>query len=410
MQIHLVHPRDLSDVEVELLRIGAPDSELAPLAGLGVFRTLRIGGMDSAAAREFKDAMTAAGGAAAMSLEAYDGKSGAADLLLMGTIEAFRRCLDSLRRGAPDLEPVFRDISDILLRLDLSAAPAPLRWPDGPMPFGKKTYIMGIINCTPDSFYDGGRNLALKSALASARYMIESGADIIDVGGESTRPGAEPVPAHEEINRTIPFIRELKSEFPDVRISIDTVKAAVASRAFEAGAAMLNDISGLLADPEMKKVAAESGAPVCIMHIRGTPKNMQNNPTYPGDVCYEINSFFRERIAAALEAGVSRSQIVLDPGIGFGKTVEHNLEILSRLREFRAHGLPLLVGASRKSFIGKALSLQPHDRLEGSLAAAVLAVSGGADILRVHDVLETTRAAGLADAVVRKRRMLERAD
>ncbi|MFC1474464.1 dihydropteroate synthase [bacterium] len=409
MQIHLVHPRDLSDVEVELLRIGAPESEIEALAGRGTFRALRVSGLNADAARRLKDAMSAAGGSAAMPLDSYDKNENDTDVLLMGALDDFRRCLDSLR-DTPELADTAGALAEVLSRVAPSSALEPLMWPDGPMPFGKKTFVMGIINCTPDSFYDGGHNLALKSSLASARYMIENGADIIDVGGESTRPGSHPVPENEETDRTVPFIKELKSEFPDVRISIDTVKATVASRAIKAGAAMINDVSGLRGDSDMKRVAAESGAPICIMHMRGAPKDMQVDPSYPGDVCYEINSFFGERITAAMEAGITRSQIVLDPGIGFGKTVEHNLEILSRLREFRAHGLPLLIGASRKSFIGKMLDLPPQDRLEGSLAAAVLSVSGGVDIVRVHDVRETVRAVGLADAIVRKRRMLERAD
>jgi dihydropteroate synthase len=283
-----------------------------------------------------------------------------------------------------------------------AAVPAPLLWPDGQMEFGGRTYVMGIINRTPDSFYDGGRNEGMKAALAAAERMISGGADIIDVGGESTRPGAARVSAADEIARTVPFIRELRRAFPNARISIDTYKAAVASAAIEAGAGMINDISALRFDPDMARVAAESGAPVCLMHIQGTPADMQNNPSYPEGVVAGINEFFSERIRAAAAAGIREAQIVLDPGIGFGKTVGHNLDILNRLGEFRAHGRPLLVGASRKSFIGKTLDLDPDDRLEGSIAAAVIAVARGADIVRVHDVRETARAMRIADAITRR--------
>jgi dihydropteroate synthase len=195
-----------------------------------------------------------------------------------------------------------------------------------------------------------------------------------------------------------------------LRISIDTYRAKTAEAALSAGAGMINDISAMRIDPDIARVAAESGAPFCLMHMRGEPRNMQQNPSYPGDVCFEINSFFTERIRVAEEAGVKESQIIIDPGIGFGKTAEHNLEILNRLDEFRPHGRPILIGASRKSFIGAALDLPVEERLEGSLAAAALSVARGADIVRVHDVRATVRAVRLADAVVRKKRMLERND
>lgn len=281
-------------------------------------------------------------------------------------------------------------------------SPSPLIWPDGPMEFGRKTYVMGIINRTPDSFYDGGMNEDMETAINCAAYMISAGADIIDVGGESTRPGAARVPLEMEKERTVPFIRELLKSIPGMRISIDTYKASVAAAALEAGAAMINDISSFRFDPDMAKVAADSGVPVCLMHMRGTPTDMQTDPSYPEGVIDAINDFFRERIEAATSAGVKESQLVLDPGIGFGKTVEHNLEILDRLAEFRVHGLPLLVGASRKTFIGKTLGLDPGRRLEGSLAAAVIAAVRGADIVRVHDTEETVRAVRLTDAATRR--------
>lgn len=283
-----------------------------------------------------------------------------------------------------------------------AAAPPPILWPDGSMLFGERTYVMGIINATPDSFYDGGRNFLIGDAVAAAAKMAAAGADIIDVGGESSRPGSKRISAEEEIERAVPVIKEIKNSFPSLRVSIDTYKAKVAAAAIEAGAGMINDISALRMDPDLARVAAAAGVPVCLMHMRGTPETMQIDPDYPDGVCEEIHKFFEERIAAAVGAGVKQSQIVLDPGIGFGKTVEHNLEILNRLECFRRLGRPLLIGASRKSFIGKILDLAPAERLEGSLAAAAVAAAKGADIVRVHDVAETVRAVRIADAIVGK--------
>jgi dihydropteroate synthase len=282
------------------------------------------------------------------------------------------------------------------------AKPTPVLWPDGPMEFGARTYVMGIINCTPDSFFDGGKNYSMKDAMSAAEAMVADGVDILDVGGESSRPGARQISAEEEILRTAPLIKELRRAFPNVRISIDTFKAKVASAALEAGAGMINDISALRMDIGLARVAALSGAPICMMHMQGTPADMQKNPSYPAGVCEEINEFFAERIRDAVKAGIKETQIILDPGIGFGKTADHNLEILNRLGEFKVHGLALLVGASRKSFIGKTLGLEPEERLEGSLASAVIAVTRGADIVRVHDVRDTIRAVRLADAATRQ--------
>ncbi len=409
MYIQGIHPRNLNDIVVEMVRLGIPPRKLEAMATRGLFQVLRVTGVSPAAGRIIKEEMLAAGGDAAMPLSAYEATSPHSfDLILMGSLDTYRVCIEKSASNSPELTEICSRIKTVLLRVEGSVGPEPIDWPDGPMTFGSKTYVMGIINCTPDSFYDGGRNLAFDDALTSARDMIEAGADILDIGGESTKPGAEPVPVDEEIKRTVPLIKALHSEYPGIRISIDTYKAKVARAALEAGAAMINDISALGLDAALASVAADSGVPLCLMHMQGTPADMQKNPSYPGDVCYEINVFFRRRIAAAVEAGIKETQIVIDPGIGFGKTLEHNLEILSRLSEFKSHGRPLLVGASRKSFIGATLDLEPGQRLEGSLAAAVLAVVGGTDIIRVHDVRETVRAVRLADAVIRKKRFLEK--
>ncbi|MAG72817.1 dihydropteroate synthase [archaeon] len=258
-----------------------------------------------------------------------------------------------------------------------------------------KTLIMGILNVTPDSFSDGGLYVNAEKAVMHAKEMVAEGADIIDVGGESSRPGSDPVSVEEELRRVLPVIERLVQEV-NVPISIDTTKWQVAAKCLEAGAHILNDISGL-ADDKMIDVVAKYNVPVCIMHMQGIPKVMQQNPAY-GDVITDIITFFEERIQKAKNAGIS--QLILDPGIGFGKKLEHNLTILKRLNEFTTLGYPLLVGTSRKSFIGKISNVQADDRLEGTIASNVIAVMNGANIIRVHDVKESKRAMEVVDAVL----------
>jgi len=262
---------------------------------------------------------------------------------------------------------------------------------------GVRTAVMGVLNVTPDSFYDGGRFRDAGAAVERAAQMAAEGADIIDVGGESTRPGADPVPADEEASRVVPVIERLVQRL-DVPVSIDTCKASVAERALDAGARMLNDVGGLRLDPEMARVAAQHDAAVVIMHMKGTPRDMQLNPTYE-DVIGEITEFLRRSIGLAVEAGVREERIIVDPGIGFGKRPEHNIEILARLGEFRSLGRPIMVGTSRKSFIGGILGVPAEERLMGTMATVALAIREGASVVRVHDVKEAVQVARVADAV-----------
>jgi len=265
--------------------------------------------------------------------------------------------------------------------------------------FGR-TMVMGIINVTPDSFFADSRKQSVLEAVETAKKMIEEGVDIIDVGGMSTRPGSDPVDEEEELNRVIPVIRAIRS-ITDVPISVDTYRWRVALKALEAGADVVNDISGYQFEPDIVKVVSENNSPYVLMHIKGTPKTMQENPHYE-DVVKEIKEYFSEKIEHLKEKGVN--QIVLDPGIGFGKRYEDNLEILRRIDEFKELKLPILIGASRKSFIGITLgNVPPEERLEGTLAVTAYCTLKGVDIIRVHDVLPNKRVIRMMEAILWQR-------
>ncbi|MBN1351242.1 dihydropteroate synthase [candidate division KSB1 bacterium] len=259
---------------------------------------------------------------------------------------------------------------------------------------------MGILNTTPDSFYDGGLYQNHHLAFEHALKMVENGADIIDIGGESSRPGSDPVAAEDELKRVIPVIKLIRKE-TDAAISIDTTKSAVAKAALDAGANIINDISALSYDPQMADVAQKSGAPVILMHIKGTPKSMQDHPFY-SDVISEICSYLQSRIEYAVESGIKKSKIIIDPGIGFGKRVEDNFEIINSLTRFKNIGCPVLVGPSRKSFIGAVLNVPPRDRKAGTTAAVAVSIVNGADIIRVHDVYEMAQVAKMVDLLTKK--------
>jgi dihydropteroate synthase len=261
----------------------------------------------------------------------------------------------------------------------------------------RRTMIMGVLNVTPDSFSDGGRYLDTDRAVDRAVAMAGEGADIIDVGGESSRPGSDPVSGEEESRRVVGVIEAITKRI-DTPISIDTYKASVARRAVEAGAALINDISALTFDPEMAPLAARLSVPVVLMHIKGTPRDMQKDPRYT-DLIGEIKTFLAAAVRRATQSGVDPERIVIDPGIGFGKTVEDNLTLIGRIRDFYDLGRPVLIGVSRKAFVGALTERPVEDRLWGSIGAAVAASLMGAHIVRVHDVAETKDALAVADAI-----------
>ena len=262
----------------------------------------------------------------------------------------------------------------------------------------RETLVMGIVNVTPDSFSDGGKFFSPEVAISHASKLITQGADIIDIGGESTRPGAKLVSESEELKRVIPVIEKVRIDNPTILISIDTTKASVAKYAVEAGADIINDVSGLSFDNNMTGIVESFDVPVVIMHMKGNPQNMQLNPKYK-DIVNEILDFFKTKIKIAIQSGINRSMIILDPGIGFGKTVDHNFELLSRLNEFNVLELPIMIGPSRKSFIGITLDLPPEDRVEGTAAAVSAGVMNGASIVRVHDVKSMKRVVKIIEKV-----------
>jgi len=328
-------------------------------------------------------------------LEIYPSKLGNVsqrDLLLLAPFMAFMEM-----QGRYDkLNDLLSSVRETLIRV--KKREITLKCGGKTLKVGRHPRVMGIINVTPDSFSDGGVHYDRESAIDRAHQMVEEGVDIIDVGGESSRPGSNPVEAREELSRVIPIISRLAKELP-VPISIDTTKSEVARAALDAGAGMINDISGLHWDLKLAELAAKYEVPVIVMHTRGKPKTMQQEVHYESLIS-EIIRYLKEGIEVALASGVPESQIIVDPGIGFGKTVENNLEIMNSLFELSVLGKPILLGASRKTFIGKVLDLNVSQRLEGTLATTIYGIVRGADIVRVHDVKENVRAVRMLERMM----------
>ncbi|MDD3926172.1 MAG: dihydropteroate synthase [bacterium] len=348
------------------------------------------------AAMLIKQGMLSRDGDAALSWEASNMSAENTDIIMMGTDGQLRSALDVLCRQPFGLPLLAQEAG---AALDAYSGRKPC-WRIGERLYdpARRTLVMGILNVTPDSFSDGGRYLDPDRALEHALQMIAEGADIIDIGAESTRPGAGEVAEDEEIARLLPVIERLVDK-TDLPISVDTRKAGTAAAVLQAGASIINDISGLTHDPDMAAMVADVKASLVVMHIKGTPETMHLAPTYE-DLMGEITSFLYNSVDRAAAAGVAAERIAVDPGIGFGKTWDHNLEILRRLMELRSLGRPILVGASRKAFIGAVLDLPPQERQEGTLAVNALAVANGASIIRVHDVGSAVRTCRMVEAVL----------
>lgn len=378
---------DAAELRGLLERAGSDPAGAALMAGKAGAMVIRVDGLKAPAANILKQEMLALGGDCATHHEVILGGPERSSVHLIGGERQLRRLLRKLPAQPFGLKGLGLELKSLLDRLN--APPISLTLPGGALSFENAPRIMGILNVTPDSFSDGGRWDDPGRAVDQGLKLLAEGADLLDVGGESTRPGAGPVSAAEETRRVVPVIRELARQ-ADRPLSVDTRKAAVAAAALAAGARMVNDVSAL-ADPAMASLVAESGAAMVLMHMRGDPETMQRDPRY-GDPVEEVYRWLEERLAAARAAGIARDRLAADPGIGFGKRVADNTTLIRRLGEFHSLGVPLLLGASRKSFLGALMDEpDPGRRLEGSLAAAGRASAAGVQLLRVHDVAATRR-------------------
>lgn len=381
---------NLRQAKEEIARIGADDGGIEIMKEKAVFYTIKVEAVPGKASIIIKQVMLSNGGECAVPRATLLHPEDRHDILLMGTLKQFRRLCANLKRQPFGLASLAGEILEVIKNAQ-GYTPYNLKCGKFSLPIGRRTLVMGILNITPDSFSDGGKFYNLEAALEQARTMIDDGADIIDVGGESTRPSFEPVPAEEELRRVLPVIEHLAGEI-SVPISVDTYKAVVAKEAVAHGATIVNDIWGLRADKEMAKTIAELDVPYIMMHN-------QDGTDYR-DLMGDMIAFFRDGINQAVEAGAKPENIILDPGIGFGKTLDQNLETMHHLRELRTLGQPILLGTSRKSFIGKTLDLPVEDRVEGTAASVALGIAYGADIVRVHDVKAMVRVARMTDAMV----------
>lgn len=379
----------------EMDRIGVDPAGVRIMAPKQLHYNLKLEGLKPAQANILKQDMLSIGGEAAVAKGAASCSVVSTGALVSGTLRQFETLIDKLKGQSMGLGEAAEAMAKAIENSARSVYE--LKSAKGPLTIGPATIIMGILNVTPDSFSDGGRFMDPSRALERALEMASEGADWIDIGGESSRPGAEPVDSSEEMRRVVPVIEALAKK--GLVVSVDTTKATVAEAAIDAGASIVNDISALSFDPDMAGVVARRGVPLIIMHMRGTPKTMQLDTVY-GDLMSEVYGYLHSRIEFAMEAGIDPESVIVDPGLGFGKSVEGNLELLGRLREFKSLGRPVLAGPSRKSFIGKTLNAAgPDETLAGTVAVCALAVNNGAAILRVHDVKEARRAATIADAI-----------
>lgn len=381
----------------EIERIGPEPPALGWLAEKAGLHAVRLENVRGKAANLLKQDMLALGGDCAVSPAVANFDDTPGPVILLGTRRQYKALVPKLRMQPLGLPQIAEELSAVLDYYAQPQRPA-LQCPHGQIPIGERTLVMGVINMTPDSFSGDGVGDSAREALQQAEDFAAADADIIDIGGESTRPGSRAVTVEEELQRVLPALDAIRPAL-NLPISIDTSKALVAREALAHGADMINDVHALHGEG-MLAVAAEARVPVVIMHMQGSPRNMQRSPAYE-DLITEIYDFFAARMEAAVAAGVAAQQIIIDPGFGFGKTVNHNLEIIRRLREFRSLGRPILLGTSRKSTIGKVLDRPAPERLWGTAATCAAAIMNGADIIRVHDVAQMTQVARMTEAIMR---------
>lgn len=397
MNLQVLELKRISEVVDELRSLKVHPGGIDIMAQKGILRIIKVKGIDSTALNILKQELLSIGGDCAVPWDAFTSRSRKCEGIIIATQAQINRLCDKLVEQPLCLPELGRRIRSLEINYEkenfiLSAGKYKLN-------LSKRTYIMGILNVTPDSFSDGGLYFDREKAVEHAFEMEAQGADIVDIGGESTRPGAKAVSARQECERVIPIIKILAKRLK-IPISIDTSKTEVAHKALDCGAVFVNDITGLKVDPKLAKLVKRYNAAIVLMHIKGTPRTMQKNPKYKS-LIYEIMESLRQSIRIAKETGISDDRIIIDPGIGFGKTVEHNLKILKRLREFKSLGYPILIGPSRKSFIGKVLGVDVGKRLFGTAASVAVAIQNSANILRVHDVDQMRQVARLTDAILK---------
>ncbi|PMQ01744.1 MAG: dihydropteroate synthase [Dictyoglomus sp. NZ13-RE01] len=383
-------------LEKEIQKIGAHPDSIPIFLRKSKIIPLKIFNIPSPAGNIIKQEMLAIGGDFIVHKNTVNCKVDKTDGIFLGTRKHYEILLNKIKNlNYFELNKVAEELDNFLHKEKVKEMSSP--W--GRKILFNRTLLMGIINVTPDSFYKGSRKTNEEEILNTAKDMVENGVDIIDIGGQSTRPGSDFIDLEEELRRVLPAIEIVRKEFPNIIISVDTFRGEVAEKAIEKGADIINDISGFSFDNKILKVVAETKAPYVLMHIKGTPKNMQENPFYE-DVVKEIIEYFIEKIDFTSKNNVDVEKIIIDPGIGFGKRYEDNLEILIRLKEFQSLKKPILIGASRKSFIGKTLGdIPPEDRLEGTLAITSYCVINNVDIIRVHDVKENKRVIKMLEAL-----------
>lgn len=390
---YLIHVKSDEHLMQEFQQIGSTTAGNRIMLKKARMITIRIEQIGLKAANILKQEMLAAGGDAAVHRDVAALSIDRSSMVLFGTLRQFEIVISKLQLQPFGLKRLSAELEYVLQAAERARQRRGLQCGPYHLPLGERTLIMGIVNVTPDSFSDGGKFYDVEDAVRQARQLVEDGADILDIGGESTRPGHTPVDAEEEMRRVIPVIERLSKEV-QVPLSIDTYKASVAKVAVQAGAVIVNDVWGLKQDPEMARTCAELDVPVIVMHNRHEP--------FPADVMNGVIREIRESLEIAKEAGIRDENLILDPGIGFGKTYEDNLAVLRHLDDFCSLGYPVLLGTSRKSVIGNTLHLPVEERVEGTAATVALGIAQGADLVRVHDVKEMTRVARMTDVMVRR--------
>lgn len=393
IRVRAINVENQRRAKKEIRFIGADEGGIRWMAPKAVHRVIKIENVKLPAAIIIKEEMLGKGGDAALNRAAGNLKAETTDVLLMGTVKQYNELITKLKMQPFGLPKVAEKLYLTLLGLEDARQPG-LNCRGYHLPLGERTLVMGILNITPDSFSDGGRFFDYDVAVKHARKMVELGADIIDIGGESTRPTADPVSLEEELRRVLPVLKRLVAEI-DVPVSVDTYKAEVARQALEAGAHIINDVWGLMADPDMAKTVAQyDDVPLVMMHN-------QKGTEYVS-MMDDILASLQESIDLAIDAGIKPENLIIDPGIGFGKTTDQNLEVMKRLWEFKTLGYPLLLGTSRKSIIGNTLNLPADKRVEGTAATVTFGITEGADIVRIHDVKEMVRVVRMTDAMYRR--------